>query len=83
MALIGPSAQLATAAPVVEPKQKVAQASSTYYLDCGSSSVTNMCSTKNADTHCNPTTGELTTSLAGSCGACKCIKELVCTRGCA
>ncbi|KAK7928375.1 hypothetical protein PG985_005373 [Apiospora marii] len=82
LATIGASLQLTVAAPTAAPKQNVAQAS-TYYLDCGSNSVTNLCSAKNSDTHCNPTTGKLTTSLAGTCGACKCIKEAVCTRGCA
>ncbi|KAK8050902.1 betaine aldehyde dehydrogenase [Apiospora rasikravindrae] len=74
---------LAAAAPTPEPNQSVAQATSTYYLDCGSNSVTNMCSAKNSGASCNPTTGALTINLAGSCGACKCIKDPVCTRGCA
>ncbi|KAK8079457.1 hypothetical protein PG997_007275 [Apiospora hydei] len=75
---------LVAASPAPEPEQNAAQAtSSTYYLDCGSNSVTNMCSAENSGASCNPTTGALTINLAGSCGACKCIKDPVCTRGCA
>ncbi|KAK7957271.1 uncharacterized protein PG986_006493 [Apiospora aurea] len=80
-ALVSPL--LVAASPAPEPEQNAARATSTYYLDCGSSMVTSMCSANNAGASCNPTTGALTINLAGSCGACKCIKNPVCTRGCA
>ena len=51
-------------------------------LDCGSPGTTSLCSAANSGAHCDPITGALTITLAGTCGACKCIAVDQCTGRC-
>ncbi|KAK5628414.1 hypothetical protein RRF57_004129 [Xylaria bambusicola] len=51
-------------------------------LDCGSPGTTSLCSAANSGAHCDPITGALTITLAGTCGACKCITIDQCTGRC-
>ncbi|KAI0525882.1 betaine aldehyde dehydrogenase [Xylaria bambusicola] len=51
-------------------------------LDCGSPGTTSLCSAANSGAHCDPITGSLTITLAGTCGACKCITVDQCTGRC-
>ncbi|KAI1089057.1 hypothetical protein F5B19DRAFT_495799 [Rostrohypoxylon terebratum] len=82
------SAILVLAAPTPAPKDVVTtssdheEASASWRLDCGSPGVTAMCSASNNGAHCDPVSGDLTIILAGTCGACKCVSEGQCSRGC-
>ncbi|KAI0427273.1 hypothetical protein F5Y09DRAFT_344835 [Xylaria sp. FL1042] len=51
-------------------------------LDCGSPGTTSMCSAQNSGAHCDPITGALTITLAGTCGACRCISADQCIGRC-
>jgi hypothetical protein len=53
-----------------------------FKLDCGSASVTAMCSAVNGGAHCDAVTGQLNIFLAGSCGACHCVNDATCTGRC-
>ncbi|KAI1444210.1 hypothetical protein F5Y02DRAFT_182462 [Annulohypoxylon stygium] len=82
------SAVLVLAAPTPTPEDVVTtsgdheEAPASWRLDCGSPGVTAMCSASNNGAHCDPVSGELTIILAGTCGACKCLSEGQCSRGC-
>ncbi|ORY64807.1 uncharacterized protein BCR38DRAFT_408573 [Pseudomassariella vexata] len=54
-----------------DPTYADPDATASFHLDCGSPSVTRMCSSSNSGAYCNPSTGSLTIYLAGTCGNCK------------
>ncbi|KAI1211109.1 uncharacterized protein F4807DRAFT_459340 [Annulohypoxylon truncatum] len=68
--------------PAAEASGDREEAPRSWRLDCGSPGVTAMCSASNNGAHCDPVSGELTIILAGTCGACKCVTEGECSRGC-
>ncbi|KAI0888761.1 uncharacterized protein GGS22DRAFT_152300 [Annulohypoxylon maeteangense] len=72
---------LVLAAPVTV-STAAEEAPASWRLDCGSPGITAMCSASNNGAHCDPVSGDLTIILAGTCGACKCVSEGQCSRGC-
>ncbi|KAI1453389.1 hypothetical protein F4805DRAFT_443623, partial [Annulohypoxylon moriforme] len=73
---------LVLAAPVNVDTTSSDAAPASWRLDCGSPGITAMCSASNNGAHCDPVSGDLTIILAGTCGACKCVSEGQCSRGC-
>ncbi|KAI1306899.1 hypothetical protein F5Y03DRAFT_353462 [Xylaria venustula] len=65
-----------------EPNPEAAASPPSWHLDCGSPGTTSLCSAQNSGAHCDPVTGALTITLAGTCGACRCLSNDQCTGRC-